>query len=241
MSLENVISEIEKINEEYKKMNPIYAIDRRIIDLEEFLRNILNYFKIAIRDADDFEYGKAHEFFYQKDVKFNYVEFLLQEIQPYLSLALKMSQDVDIRKALEENRISEEGMIKMIRNFIGLYRTGRKRRIPLTSSTFLALAKLKEKYPNILEYLREIKERGSKVKSMKDFANAIKKHDITRESLSKYKYFYKSYLKPFISRCSRATLYRANKDLYFVKNSYFYVKDALTNYEFYQKINENLR
>jgi hypothetical protein len=26
-----------------------------------------------------------------------------------------------------------------------------------------------------------------------------------------------------------------------VKNSYFYVKDALTNYEFYQKINENLR
>lgn len=223
-----------KIKEYNDSQKDIFKIDRRKIDLEEFLNDILNYFEIKdnFKNRYDkaFSYPNKEKYIKQKDEILNYIIFFLDQIKPFLSLAYELSWSGDINNALKERKLTEEGIFNMLDNFANLYRHGRK---PIFNpNERKEFQKFKEKYSNVIDYCKEIESYDGKTKgSIRDFANAIKKYGLTKESISRYLLE----LTPYLKNCSRATKYRFDKDLIFIENTKYWVEKAGNDFDFYKK------
>ncbi len=232
--ISNIIKRIEKEDQE---LEDIFKISHWSGDLEHFFDFILEYFEVdkVLEDKNDGKYDFPNGYLYyrQEHKSFNYIEYFLRQIKPFLLLAYKLTKVYKLPENLKENKINEDSIVNMVDNFIRLNRTGRPRKFyPKTQEEF---KKFKKKYQNIIDFLREIN--SAKVKSLLDYANAIKKCKISKKQLNSYRFeFY--YWKMNYKEWSRATLYRFDKDLIFLGSNYYWVKETLRKYDFYQKILE---
>ncbi|GAJ22357.1 unnamed protein product, partial [marine sediment metagenome] len=165
--INKIVKIIEKVDE---RSTDLTKISLWHMNLEDFFRFILKYFELekVLKDKFDEEFQYPNDYlYYQQEHKFlNYIEYLLIQIKPFLLLAYKLNELKDVSEIFKENNINEDSIVNMLDNFITLHRTGRPRKFyPLDSEDF---QKFKEKYENVIEYLKEVK--SEKVKSMRDFA-----------------------------------------------------------------------
>ena len=235
--IKRVMKEIDKENENrIKNHGKIWSLEKSYVDLEIFFSEIIQFFELDknIKDELDYDYSHRLEYKRQKHKYFSYIPYLLREIKPYLLLAYKLSQVKDIDDKFKNREIKEDSIVNMIENFIRLKRTGRNRKI---SESFLKDFRIfKRENQNLVEYYKEIETfDGIKTGSMRDYAHTIKKHNLSKEKLSKFINIWR-YYRGIIRGCSRATLYRYDKDFILFKKMYYDVKHAYEKFDFYQKI-----
>jgi len=225
---------VERIRKYDDKQKEISKINRWSSDLSMFLEFIIDYFELNndLKDNlhDDFDYPNEHKYLRQKSEGLNYIEFLLRQIKPFIPLAYELSQSYTISKKFRKGEIKEESIKNMISNFIELKRTGRKRIFyPHEKEEF---EKFKQKYRNILEFYKLINSfDGKTTGSILDHGRAIRKFNIEKGELREY--LLKS--KHWMRNCSKATMYRFDKDLIIIKKSRWDIKHTLENYDFWLK------
>ncbi len=230
-----IIRKIKKYDEKQQKN---FRISSWYGDLSHFIDFIIDYFDLnkVIKDKmhEDFDYPNEDNYLNQKSEELHYIEHLLREIKPFLSLVYEFSRDYDINKKFKAKKIKEKSIVNMVRNFIDLNRTGRKRIYNEWEKE--EFNKFKEKYKNIFNYYNMINSfDGKTIGSIIDHANALKQFNIEKEQLRRYLLESKSWIKD----CSKATMYRFDRDLITVKESRFFIKDALKNYDFWLKCLKN--
>lgn len=233
MSLKKIFDEIDVYNNSLKD---IWKIDRRIIDLEEFLEDILDYFEVKDnfkeKYHEEFQYPhKDEDFFKQKNDMLNYIMFFLRHVKPFLLLAYKLSWNRNIENAMKGGKLSEEAIENMLYNFVNIYRHGRKPvYYPNDHEEF---QEFKKKFNNVIDYYKEVDSfDGKTTGSIRDHARAMKKHGLTKKILSDYLFRMKS----FIKNCSRATKYRFDKDVLLVEKSKWDIKNTLERFDFYESV-----
>ena len=228
---------IKRIEKEDKELEEIFKISRWSGDLEGFFNFILEFFELdkVLEDKHDekYDYPNGYLYYRQEHKSLNYIEYFLRNIKPFLLLAYKLTKVYGLPENLKESKIKEDSIVNMVDNFIRLRRSGRPRKFyPEGQENF---KKFKKKYKNIIDFLQKLK--SDNVKSRLDYANTIKKYKISKEQLNSYRLEF-NYWKKCYRGWNRATLYRFDKDLIFLGRNYFWVKDTLRKYDFYQQILE---
>jgi len=201
--MDKIVEWFEKKNiKRIKDMGDFWSMKKRLHDLEEFYDFIFQYFELD-KLLQDRDYEHKRDFYKQKHEVLNYFELLLTEIKPYLFLALEMSNNGDIDKKFKKKEIKENSIVNMIENFIRLRRTGRNRiYYPHEREEF---EKFKEKYSNIVEFLKHIDSfDGKTTGSILDHGKAIIEFKIDKKQLREYQL----QLNHWVRDCSRATKYR---------------------------------
>ncbi len=223
----------EKENQDtVKKFGEAFSVTSRKKSLEEFFEFLFDYFELDafFKEKRDYNFDQELMFYDQKHESLNYLEELLRDIKPFLTLCVKMKRNIDIRKSIEKRTIKEDSIVNMVDNFLRINRTGRKSVFnTYNKKQFL---KFKEKFNNIIEYCRKVESfDGKSMGSIIDFASAIREFNISEDSLIEYL----SDFKIFEKNCSTATKYRFDKDLVFLEKAKGWIRNAIENYEFYGK------
>jgi len=228
---------MKEIEKDDQNLEGLFKISKWHGDLEHFINFMLEYFELdkVLEDKNNekYDYPKGYLYYRQEHKSLHYIEYFLRQIKPFLLLAYKLEKIYKLSENFEENKINEDSIVNMVDNFIRLNRTGRPRKFhPKMQEEF---KNFKEKYQNIIAFLRELK--SDNVKSLLDYANTIKKYNISTEQLNRYRFEF-SYWKRRYKEWSKSTLYRFDKDLIFLGYNYFWIKDTLKKFDFYQEILE---
>ena len=235
---EEIWKEIEKIDKSYYEMGKsgVFAISHRLKDLDELLRYFYKYFELdkILKDKrhDDFDYPNEGDFYRQKHKMMNYICFLLMTIKDFIPLAFKFSVLFN-KEDLDKNNLSFDAIVNMVDNFVGLRRTGRKRKF--YEWDLEKINKFKKKHKKVIEFYRKYKENKG-VKSLMDTANFIRSKGMKLEELKQYIEDYKLNLEKRIWDCSKRTLYRYDKDLILIRNSSYLISLLMDHWMTYESI-----
>jgi hypothetical protein len=176
--------------------------------LSDLYRTILEYFdlKEPLLRKNDIKYLDEKYPSELKDEKVALVIHLLDDLKPILEFAYDLSESYEVLDAIKGGDIKANTVIGMIKNFLELNRSGRKKKF---DTYFLEdFKQFREKNSEIFEFLK--KDDNEKIPEKYD----IDKQDLIR-FLEKYRFYYKNK----IDSAGRSTLYRYDKDMYFLREN----------------------
>lgn len=176
--------------------------------LSDLYRTILEYFdlKEPLLRKNNIKYLDEK---YPSEVKHEKVALvihLLDDLKPILRFAYELSESYEVLDAIKEGEIESDTVIGMIKNFLELNRSGRKKKF---DKYFLEEFKqFRKKNSGIFEFLKK-----------DDVEKIPEKYNIDKQDLIHFLEKYRFYYKKKIDSAGRSTLYRYDKDMYFLREN----------------------
>jgi hypothetical protein len=220
MSLEKIIEEKgkkhkETINKLIKKTEREKYRYKETLD--GFYRKILSYFDIedSLLRKYNLEYIDEKDPYELQHKRLNDVEKLLYELMPVLELAYELVDSYQIRNALEKGELKGQSVVKMVENFLNLHRSGRKKKF--YEDDIKEFKRFKEENKEIFNFLEDYK---FNIKILDNYS-------IRKNNLESFLEEYEWRFEDKIQDSSRSTLYRYDKDMYFLKEHIYKLKHAI--------------
>lgn len=246
------------------KMNPVVKILNEMLettnphaiyegyDIENLLKDIFEFLDIRCELKESYEYLESYKYLAQKHSYLEVFMVLLNNIKDFIPLAFKISgfysskqrrnhyrdemRDEGIEcSENEERKLSDEAILKIVKNFEEIRRKGRNKKVFVD---YKAIEIFKQKHIGFINFQMNYKD---SLKSANDFARAFKENNISKCVLEKYVYeFSENYtINNILHSYSDRSLYRYK--LMHLKELRDYVIDAKFYIQHWVMFDEGLK
>lgn len=203
-------------------------------DVDSLIRFVFEFIGIEYKEIS--EYDSIFDLLHESHNEIYQFRKILKGIVDYIPLTLKIADFYEDHERIhkKERKMSDKAILNMIENFEEIHRSGRNKKINITSCK-KHLEDFKKKFSSTLEYYEKIK--NDEIKSIRDFSNILKEMKIPITELRHYITDFNLFLRDPVEEYSERSLYRHKLiELKEIRKSIFWIERTIQNYKLYMDL-----